>query len=166
MPISGHSGLSGRESPSATVSLFSSHTRQTKSHPHFTLNSSPLPLAENPRILGVTFDPMFDFSPHISSVVSRASCCLNILTAHAGTILGQSKETLFHTYKSLISSLFTYANAIWFPSASTSSIQKLQRIQNTALRISTGCVKMNAIEHLRTETQVLPVYDHFSLLCF
>ena len=149
----------------STVSLFSSDTHQTHSHPVVTLNSSPLPLAENPRILGVTFDPRFTFSPHISSLVSRASPRLNILRALAGTSWGQSKETLVLTYKSLISSLFTYASPIWFPNASTSSIEKLQRIQNAALRISTGCVKMSPIDHLHTETQVLPVHDHLSLLC-
>ena len=43
-----------------------------------------------------------------------------------------------HTYKCLISSLFTYAIPIWFPNASTSSVQKLQRIQNSALCVSIG----------------------------
>ena len=151
--------------PKSTVTLFTPHTHQTHTHPQVTLNSSPLPLSENPRILGVTFDPHFTFSPHIHSIVSRASSRLNILRALAGTFWGQQKETLLITFKSLIRSLFTYATPIWFPNASPSSIQKLQRIQNSALRISTGCVKMSPIDHLHAETLTLPVHNHLSLLC-
>ena len=151
--------------PKSTVSLFTSWTRQTHCHPQVTLNSSLLPLAEHPRILGVTFDPHLTFSRHIASLISRATPRLNILRALAGTSWGQSKETLIITYKSLIHSLFTYAAPTWFPNTSPSYIQKLQRIQNTALRISTGCVKMSPIDHLHAETQVLPVQDHLTLLC-
>ena len=74
-------------------------------------------------------------------------------------------ETIVITYKSIIRSLFTYASPIWFPNSSPSSIQKLQTIQNSALRIATGCVKMCPTDHLHAETHVLPVKDHLSLLC-
>ena len=56
------------------------------------------------------------------------------------------------TSSSLITSIFTYASPLWFPNDSTSSIQKLQRIQNSALRISTGCVKMSPNDYPHTET--------------
>ena len=151
--------------PKSTVTLFTSETRQSHVHPPVTLHESPLPLARNPRILGVTFDPHLTFSSHISSIISRATPRLNILRALAGTTWGQQKETLLITYKSLIRSLITYAAPIWFPNTSSTSISKLQRLQNSALRISTGCVKMSAIGHLHAETQILPVKDHLSLLC-
>ena len=54
--------------PKSTVTLFTPHTHQTHNHPHVTLNSSPLPLSVNPRILGVTFD-LHSTSPHIDSIV-------------------------------------------------------------------------------------------------
>jgi len=46
---------------------------------------------------------------------------------------------------------------------SPSLIQKLQTIQNSALRTATGCVKMTYIDHLHEETEMLPVQDHLSL---
>ena len=150
--------------PKSTVTLFTSDFRQSHDHPHVTLANSPLPLERNPRILGVTFDPHFTFSPHVASIVSRATPRLNLLKALAGSTWGQQMETIVLTYKSLIRSLFTYACPIWFPNSSRSSIQKLQSIQNHALRIATGCVKMSAIDHLHTETKLLPVADHLSLL--
>ena len=57
-----------------------------------------------------------------------------------------------------------YAAPIWFPNTSPSLIQKLQTIQNSALCIATGCVKMTSIDHLHEETKMLPVHDHLLLI--
>ena len=37
-------------------------------------------------------------------------------------------------------------------------------MQNSALRIATGCVRMSPIAHLHSESKILPVKDHLSLL--
>ena len=66
---------------------------------------------------------------------------------------------------SLIGSLFTYAAPIWFPNTSPSNIAKLQTIQNSAIRIATGCVMMTPIDHLHTEAKVLKVDEHLKMLC-
>ena len=151
--------------PKSNVTLFTPHRLQSHAHPSVTLNGCELPLERTPRILGITLDPHFTFTPHITSLVARASPRLNILKALAGTTWGQQKETIIITFKALIRSLFTYAPAIWFPNASPSNIKALQTIQNSALRIATGCVKMSSISHLHAETKVLPVKEHLSLLC-
>ena len=48
-----------------------------------------------------------------------------------------------------------YAAPIWFPNTSPSLIQKLQNIQNSALRIATGCIKVTSIDLLHEETKTL-----------
>ena len=58
-----------------------------------------------------------------------------------------------------------YAAPIWFPNTSPSLVQKLQTIQNSALHIATGCVKIASVDHLHEETEMLPVQDHLSLIC-
>jgi len=55
-----------------------------------------------------------------------------------------------------------YAVLIWFPNASPSLVQKLQTIQNSALRIATGCVEMASIDHLHNKTEILPIQDHLA----
>ena len=150
--------------PKSSVTLFTSDKRQTHHHPTVTLNNTPLPLAQHPRLLGVTLDPHFTFSHHISNIISRATPRLNILRALAGTTWGQQLETITLTYKSIVRSLFLYAAPIWYPNTSPTNISKLQTIQNHALRTASGCVKMSPIEHLHTETKTLPVNDHLSLL--
>ena len=65
---------------------------------------------------------------------------------------------------SFIRSPFMYAAPIWFPNTSTSLIQKLQNIQNSALLIANGSVKMTFIDHLHEETKMFLAHDHLSLV--
>ena len=151
--------------PKSTITLFTPQFAQSNIHPQVTLSDSVLPLERNPCILGVTFDPHFKFNAHVKSLVTRALPRINILKALTGTNWGQQKETILITYKSLIRSLFMYAAPIWFPNTSPSLVQKLQTIQNSALRIATGCVRMASVDHLHEETEMLPVQEHLSLIC-
>ena len=59
-----------------------------------------------------------------------------------------------------------YSTLICFPNTSQSLIQKLQAIQNSAVRIATGSVKMASIDHLHEESEMLPVQDQLFLICF
>ena len=149
----------------STATLFTSENRQSQLNPNITLNSHPLPLDRRPKILGVTYDTHLTFSPHINSVTDRAASRLSILKSLAGSTWGQQKETLAFTYKCLLRPLHTYAAPVWFPNASDSAIRKLQTTQNSALRITTGSLKMSPITHLHSETKILPVREHLSLLC-
>ena len=149
----------------STVTLFTPWTKQYNTHPQVTLNNELVPLNKTPKILGVTFDPMNTFSPHISSIAARASSRLQILKALAGTSWGQDKETIMLTFNSIIKPIITYAAPIWFPNASRSSIERLQRIQNKALRIGTGSLMMSEIHHLHSEGQMLPIEHHLRMLC-
>ena len=152
--------------PKSSVTLFTSdRCRESHLRPNIPLSGSPLPLDRTPRVLGVTFDTHFTFSPHITNLADRAQNRIRILKALAGSTWGQQQETLLITYKALIRPLFTYAAPIWFPNAPPSGVLKLQRIQNSALRIATGSLRMASHDHLHSETQVLPVHNHLSLLC-
>ena len=62
-------------------------------------------------------------------------------------------------------SLFIHVAPIRFPNVSSSMIQKLQTLQNSAICVATGSVKMTSIDNLPEETKVLHVHDHLSLLC-
>ena len=151
--------------PKSHSTLFTPDTHQSRLDPHVTWEGSDLALNRTPKILGVTFDPHFTFTPHINTVCERARPRLNIMKSLAGSNWGQHKETLMTTFKALIKSLITYAAPVWFPNSSLSAIAKLQTIQNSALRIATGSHKMASVSHLHSETEVLPVSDHLSLLC-
>ena len=42
-------------------------------------------------------------------------------------------------------------------------VKVLKTVQNTALRIATGCIQDTHIQHLHDETQILPLYTHLQL---
>jgi hypothetical protein len=86
------------------------------------------------------------------------------MRALAGTSWGHQKETQLVTYKSLIRPIITNAAPVWYPNSCPSSLDILQRVQNKALRVATGCVKKSPIPHIHSETHVLPVPDHLHLL--
>ena len=96
--------------------------------------------------------------------MASASSRLQLLKAISGSTWGHNKECLLVTFKTILQPILHYASAIWFPNASTSAVAKLQRIQNSALRIVTGCHRMASLKHLHSETKVLPVADHLGLL--
>ena len=56
-----------------------------------------------------------------------------------------------------------YALSIWSPMASPTSINKLQVMQNAALRACTGCTHDTNIQHLHDETNILPIQKHLQL---
>src|SRR6185436_14779040 len=56
-----------------------------------------------------------------------------------------------------------YASTVWSPIISKTNMDMLQTIQNTALRIATGCTADTNIHHLHQETLVLPLTTHLKL---
>ena len=67
------------------------------------------------------------------------------------------------TYKAVMKSALEYASSIWSPLASSTSIDKLQVMQNAALRTATGCTQDTNIQHLHDETLTLPIHEHLQL---
>ena len=59
----------------------------------------------------------------------------------------------------------SYTAAIWYPNSKPSNVEKLQFIQNSAMRLITGCHKASSIDHLLTESKLMPVAEHLSMLC-
>ena len=57
----------------------------------------------------------------------------------------------------------SYASPSWSPDLANTHVEKLQRVQNSALRIATGCTKSSPIAHLHAETKVLPIKEHLNM---
>ena len=69
------------------------------------------------------------------------------------------------TYKTIIRSIMEYAAPVWAPSIKNTNWHKLQMIQNQALRIATGCLKMSSEDHIHQESKVLPIQTHSQMIC-
>jgi hypothetical protein len=147
------------------ATLFTSATHQSRKDPEVTINLAPVELVKTPKILGVTFDTHLTFAPHAASIITRATDRLKVMKALSGTSWGHQKETQMLTFKSLIRPVISYACPVWFPNLAQGHVDRLQVVQNKALRIATGAHVMSHIDHLHSETEVLPVGEHLSMLC-
>ena len=67
------------------------------------------------------------------------------------------------TYKAVMRPALEYASSVWSPIASSTSINKLQVMQNAALRTAAGCTQDTNIQHLHDETLTLPIHEHLQL---
>jgi len=67
-------------------------------------------------------------------------------------------------YIAYICSVIEFAAPVWYPSMSKTSIQKLQQIQNKALRLAMGLPCSTRIDDLHAEANVIPLIVHFQTL--
>ena len=130
------------------MTLFTPDTHQSRLHPQVTLDGDILRLDKTPKILGVTFDTHFTFANHAKEIAAKARSKLAVMKATASSTWGADKEILSITFKGLIRSTLNYAAPIWAPNASSSSFLRLQKVQNAALRLATGCHAITPISHL------------------
>ena len=120
-------------------------------------------MATHPKVLGLTLDPKLTYSTHIHNISVQAHKPLQIIKALTATGWGKQKETLMATYKAVMRPALEYASSVWSPIASSTSINKLQVMQNAALRTATGCTQDTNIQHLHDETLILPIHEHLQL---
>ena len=152
--------------PSKTkITLFTpDKSRESKAFPKVYIDGNLIELNKNPRFLGVHFDTHFHFHKHAEEVAKSCRSKLNTLRMLSNTAWGCSKETILKTYKTYIIPALCYAAPVWSPNVSDSSIEDLQKIQNSALRIATGCHMATTIEDLHLEAEFMPVADRLCML--
>ena len=150
--------------PKSTVTVFTSWTKQVNAQLDVEIEGVAVPTEKNPRLLGVIFDPTWTFSKHAAEIARRSSKNMNILQALSDSDFGKDKECLLLTYKLFIRSIINYAAPIVYPNYSSTSIEKLQKVQNRALRLVLGCHSLSSIDHLHAEAKELLVKDHLRLL--
>ena len=143
--------------------LFTPWTKQYKCKPAVKVNSTILEVKNNPKILGLTFDNGLTWGPHCSLSCQKAAKKVNTLKALSGPTWGQQKETLLNSYKALVQPVPEYACPVWTPAAAPSTIEKLQKVQNAALRVATGCTTMSSKQHLHDESKILPIRRHIRM---
>ena len=148
----------------STATLFTTWSNEVSKTLNIKMDDTTVPTVKNPKILGLTFDNMLNFGPHCKNIKERVQSRNNVLKCLAGSTWGKEKETLLDTYKATGRSILNYAAPIWTPYISPTNWNELEIAQNTALRLSTGCVKMSDISHLHHETKILPVKPHSEML--
>ena len=143
--------------PSKTqVGLFT-NSNNTK---EITLNLGRVPLTVSNEIkfLGLTFDRKLTWRHHIDNVRHRMWLRINAIKAISGRNLGMQSKTLIHLYKMWIRPIALYGAPAYYSAAKT-HINKIQVIQNSALRIALALrrTRRTHIEDLHQEGSLAPL---------
>ena len=146
------------------ASLFTPDPAEYSRALNLNIKGNPLETTHHPKILGLTFDKRLNFNEHVKVIEGRAKSSLKLVKAISGTTWGQQKETLVTTYKQYTRPILEYACAAWSPVASNTNLQRLQRVQNAALRCATGHTRDTNLNHVHQETKVLPLASHMRLI--
>ena len=117
-----------------TCTLFTPDPAEYNSNLGLNINNKALPMALHPKVLGLTLDPKLTHNAHIQKIATHAQKPLQVIKALTGTTWGKQKETPVATYKAVMRPTLEYASSIGSPMASPTSINKLQVMQNAALR--------------------------------
>ena len=149
--------------PKSSLTLVTPHTYEYRDTPLVTLCGSTIPVHPTTKILGVTLDRGLTFRPHIGEVNGRAKSRLNVMKALSSSTFGHSKESLTALYKQFVRPVMSYASMAWSSDLAQTHMGTLQKTQNEALRIATGCVRSTPVAHLHAEASVLPIRDHVDM---
>ena len=109
------------------------------------------------KYLGVWFDEKGLWRNHVNKIETKCKKILNLMRAVSAIEWGADRESLLCLYRALIRSCIDYGCMI-YGAAAKSSLEKLDRIQSRALRISIGAVKTTPINAMLVEANELPLY--------
>lgn len=133
--------------------------------PHFKLLNEDIEWVKSHKYLGLTVDaPNLTWNKHIEEVCRSANQRLNMMRAVAGTSWGVDREILLNFYTIYIRPKLTYGITA-IASTSTTTLGILEKLQNTALRISLGARNTTPILSLQAEANIPPLNLHIKELC-
>ena len=119
--------------------------------PNLTYGTTQITYEKVCKFLGLLFDsPRLTWKDHIKYLIENCNKRINLLKAVSSTKWGADRQTLHKFYKAFILSKITYGCSA-FGSACKTSIEKLEVLQNTSLRIISGALKSTPILALRCE---------------
>ena len=108
------------------------------------------------KYLGVTFDKHLRFKEHIENLRKKANRALNVLRVTAGKKWGVSPKSRILLYKNLIRPKLEYCQEV-YDQGNKTDLEKLDKIQNAALRIITNAPKHTSNIGLSIVTGIEPL---------
>ena len=112
-----------------------------------TLSEHKLREENNPKYLGITFDPRMTWKPHIKSCQQRGVIRTRLLRRLAAIEWGADSNILRKTYTGYVRPVLEYGFTAW-GTAAMSNLQKIMSVQNQNLRIMTGGMKSPPIHNM------------------
>jgi hypothetical protein len=118
----------------------------------------------HPKFLGVVFDPKLTFAQHIEQVREKCMKRISILKILANKNWRITKKTLTNIYYALVRSLIDYLSFAYNVICVT-NIDKLQRIQNSAVRAIFKPQPFTNLSRLAEANSIVTINIRMSELC-
>ena len=116
-----------------------------KDMPQIALGNDAIERVNKFKYLGISFDRTLSFKEHVEYIVQRCSKGLTAMKVMAGAQMEQ--RLLLMLYRALVLSVLDYGLGII--TIRNTHLQKLERIQNEAMRIILGCTRMTSAAAMR-----------------
>ena len=123
-----------------------------------TLDGQKLIEENNPKYLGITFDPRLTWKTHIDTCHQKGLTRTCILRKLAGLEWGADSNILKMTYTGYVRPVLEYGVTSW-GMAAKSNVQKVISVQNQNLRIITGGMKSTPIRIMESQSQIESMLD-------
>ena len=137
------------------VTFFSTDPHEARYHPKIFLGTDEVKFNPTPTLLGVVLDRLLTFRTHVNNIKGKLDKRLRILSALKGTSWGAAKDAKI-VYRSYVRPVAEYCCGAWLPSTKATNRATLDRCQNRAARIITGCCRSSPTELLHCEADVVP----------
>ncbi|GBN29334.1 putative RNA-directed DNA polymerase from transposon BS [Araneus ventricosus] len=132
--------------------------------PVIQIRDTNIPVVEELRFLGVTFDRKLTFLPHVLNLRKRCEKSLNILKVLSTTTWGADRPSLLRIYQSVILSRIDSGCEV-YGSARSSVLRHLDTVHHSALRICSGAFRTSPVHSLYVVCHQLPLYLRRKKLC-
>ena len=134
------------------------------SYPPISIDDIELTVTEKQKYLGLIFDCNLSWTHHVAYVCSKMLYYLYLLSTHRHVIDYNLIKLLL---ESLVLSHLSYCVTVWGPSLRSNLLQRLQRMQNRAVRL---CCNLRKYDHVsafyhKLNWLPLPCFIQFKSLC-
>ena len=144
---------------------FQFFTRKRVGPPSLTLCDREIEPVRNQRLLGVMFDaPRLTWKSHVEHLVTNCTRRINIMKSFSSPTWGASHVVLRRFYIAYIRAKLCYCCTA-FSIASKTHLAKLNKIQNSCLRLILGALKSSPILSLQAESNVPPLEAYMEFRC-
>ena len=126
-----------------------------KVKPDVRFNGSVIERTNQLRYLGMHFDRMLTFRQHVEATALKCRKGLSVLKAMASK--GIEQRHLFQLYQSVVLSRMDYG--LGLTTISSTNLQKLDRVQNEAMRTILGTTKDTPLEAMRYILDLPPMHS-------
>lgn len=115
-----------------------------------------IPYATHFKFLGIVFDRNLSMARHVQHIKAKCSSRLNLFRCLASSDSCADRTTLLRLYKAIVLPVIEYGS-VMYAGGKTKTLDALETIQNSFLRIALGVMKTSPISALQIEASISPL---------